>query len=211
MAFKYLLVLVFLISSGASGAVRYVSDTLYVPVRTGPTGSNKILFTVKTGDRVDLVGKTKNGFVLVRSRSKGEGWMPERYLLDKPVARERLAAAEKRLEKTNEIAESLKVARQENRGLVAENKKLAAELERITSVSGQAIALNKTNKELGERLTRLQELNASLSKTNTVLSENTQNQGMKLGIGAVLAGVLLGVMMPYLKTRRRHQMGLKLR
>ena len=31
------------------------------------------------------------------------------------------------------------------------------------------------------------------------------------GIGAVLAGVLLGVMMPYLKTRRRHQMGLKLR
>jgi hypothetical protein len=71
-------------------------------------------------------------------------------------------------------------------------------------ISGNAIAVAAERDQLKDRVRKLEEDNGGLMAKNQLLSADNQNEGIKLGIGAVLLGIILGSVSPYLKPRRRN-------
>ncbi|HJY42228.1 MAG TPA: TIGR04211 family SH3 domain-containing protein, partial [Steroidobacteraceae bacterium] len=82
----------------APAATVYVSDQLTVPLRRGPSNSHKILHAgLPSGTALEVLGEdTAAGFTQVRTANGTEGWVPTQFLSNEPIARDRLAAANRR-------------------------------------------------------------------------------------------------------------------
>lgn len=87
------------------------------------------------------------------------------------------------------------------------NKKLTAELEHIRKISGQSVQLDQNNQALQATNDKLEQDIKNLTLENSKLTENTRNEGIKLGIAAIVLGILAGLALPYLKTPRRGKRG----
>ena len=85
---KWLTVLLGLLMVGQLAAqTRYITDTNYVPLRTGPGNEYRIIHRgLKTGTAlVVLEDDAGNGFSRVLSGEQ-EGFIPTQYLMDDPPA-----------------------------------------------------------------------------------------------------------------------------
>ena len=84
----------------AFAATLYISDELTVPLRRGPSNGHKIInAALPSGLALEVLGEdTAAGFTQVRTPNGTEGWVPTQYLVNQPVAKDRLAAATKRIE-----------------------------------------------------------------------------------------------------------------
>jgi len=72
----------------------WVRDEIRLNLRTGPSGQNRILGVVKTGDAVQVVTRG-DGWTKVRKLEDGkEGWIPVGYLNARPPPGIRLAELE---------------------------------------------------------------------------------------------------------------------
>src|SRR5690606_16835330 len=88
----------------------YVSDELRILLRTGPSTRNSIIRELPAGTLVDVLERTPNGEyarVLVRDQRAGEGWVLMQYLTPEPIARDKLAAAERDLTQARARMEEL--------------------------------------------------------------------------------------------------------
>ena len=167
----------------------YISDVLTVPLRSGPSTSNRILHRgLPSGTRLEILGRdSDSNFVQIRTEGGMEGWLPEQYLVSQPIARDRLAAASKRIEELSNTVERQKrdlaalgsskgEAEQSNADLEAQVAELTQELAEIRRISAGAMAQNETNKELvalNERLrSEVDELVADITK----LEDNVQER-----------------------------------
>ena len=78
--------------------IQYVSDELTIPMRTGPTTSNKILKFLTSGMKVEVLelsdDKNYSRIMLAGDESKS-GWVETRSLMSQPSAREQLVAVNK--------------------------------------------------------------------------------------------------------------------
>lgn len=189
----------------AHAATGYISDKLTVPLRSGPSNANRILHRgLPSGTRLEvLVHDEESGFVQVRTEQDVEGWLPAQYLLNEPIARDRLIAANRRIQdlsrtveqKTQQLAQltsGKSTTDESNAELKGRVMNLEQELVEIKRISAGAIAQNDTNQELmalNDRLrTEVDELVASL----TSLEDNIQQRWLLIGGGLVLAGLVLG-------------------
>lgn len=213
-------------SSVAAAATnkRYITDMLYVPIRSGPSIQNKVFKNLKTGQAVQLVkGQVpQNGYALVKTTDNLEGWVPLRYLLDEPTAALKLEAAQQQAAEATEKWQTLQAANQslasELRAIKGTTKSLASakedlnkQYESLKKISGSSLDLAEENENLAGRVAALSAENEQLRSQNIRLSGDSQNEGIKLGVMAVLFGVFLGFVFPYLKPRARRSSGLKLR
>src|ERR1043165_7090558 len=84
----------------AFAATMYITDELTVPLRRGPSNGHKIInAALPSGLALEVLGEdSAPGFTQVRTPNGTEGWLPTQYLIGQPVAKERLAAATKRVE-----------------------------------------------------------------------------------------------------------------
>ena len=89
----FLLLIGFLLPAQAE-TFRYVTDHLRLAMRSGTSTSNKILKMVPSGERVEILNTTPNGYSRVRTPHGSEGWMLTRHLMDQPAARNRVATAD---------------------------------------------------------------------------------------------------------------------
>lgn len=194
-------------SGGAFAAeTAYISDRLTVPVRSGPSNANRILHRgLPSGTRLTILARDEgSGFVQIRTDGGTEGWLPAQYLMDEPIARDRLVAANRRIDELSETIEGLRselaslrdgktASDSSNSELSLQVETLEQELAEIRRISAGAITQNETNQELmalNERLrSEVDELVASLS----ALEDNVQERWLLIGAGLVLAGLLLGV------------------
>ena len=80
------------LSISAQGANLYVTDVLHVPIRSGSSSGHKVLASLKSGDKLVVVDDDEeNGYIEVKTKKGIVGWVPSRYLVDKPIAASRLA------------------------------------------------------------------------------------------------------------------------
>jgi SH3 domain protein len=86
-------------SLAAVGDVNYISDVVNVPLRSGPTNAYRIIHRgLPSGTQLTVLGTDEEaGFTKVRTVDGTEGWVTSQYLTGEPIARVKLAAAEKRL------------------------------------------------------------------------------------------------------------------
>jgi SH3 domain protein len=142
--------------------------------------------------------------VQVRTEGGMEGWVPEQYLVNQPIARDRLTVANRRIDELTDTVErqrrelaslgsSMGEADQSNAELKSQVAELTQELAEIKRISAGAMAQNETNKELvalNERLrSEVDELVVEIAK----LEDNVQERWLMIGGGLVLAGLILGV------------------
>ena len=87
----------------ATAETAYISDNLTVPLRSGPSNANRILHRgLPSGTRLEILARdSDSGFVQIRTDRGTEGWLPAQYLVDEPIARDRLVAANRRIQELN--------------------------------------------------------------------------------------------------------------
>lgn len=189
----------------AFAATMYISDQLTVPLRRGPSNGHKIISAaLPSGLALEVLGEdSASGFTQVRTPNGTEGWVPTQYLVDQPVAKDRLAVATKRIEtleaqlkSTRENYQDVRGARTEIEGrasdLAKENQKLQAELAEIRRVSATALTQFEENKQLKTDNESLQKQVTQLSEQVRSLERNAVLRWFLAGGGLVLLGLLLG-------------------
>ena len=201
---------------GASAETRFISDLLYVPLRSGPTGEHRIIhWGLASGTSLEVLEEDElANFTRVRTEGGMEGWIPSQYLSDEPVARDRLADAEAEIERleglvggdASTLATELREARDEaarNAEAAATVLRLEGELEEIKRVSASAIATQEENLKLAEANAELRREREDLVAQAEQLVGNVEIRWMLVGGGLVVAGLLIGVWLGSRSRRRR--------
>ncbi|HEY9036648.1 MAG TPA: TIGR04211 family SH3 domain-containing protein [Pseudomonadales bacterium] len=194
---------------------RYIIDSLYVPVRSTDSPQGRIIHKgLKSGTAVEVIGQNEDGsFIKIRIGSL-EGWMPSQYLVNEPVARVRLEAAQQQLKAVQEDATKLRSlvrTLEENNKLLEKQstesgqqaKQAVEELAEIKKIATNSIQLNENNKQLVKENEQLHTEVAVLSSEVERLKERTEQEWFLNGVIAVGFGVVLALAIPRLAPRRR--------
>jgi SH3 domain protein len=189
----------------AFAATMYISDELTVPLRRGPSNGHRIInAALPSGLALEVLGEDNAaGFTQVRTPNGIEGWLPTQYLVGQPVAKDRLAAATKRVEaleaqlkSTRENYQDVRGARSEIEGkasdLSKENQKLQTELAEIRRVSATAITQFEENKQLKASNSSLTTQVTQLTDEVQDLKRNVMLRWLLSGGALVLIGLALG-------------------
>lgn len=189
----------------AFAATMYISDELTVPLRRGPSNGHKIInAALPSGTALEVLGEdSAAGFTQVRTPTGIEGWVPTQFLVGQPIAKDRLAAATKRVEaleaqlkSTRENYQDVRGARTEIEGkaseLSKENQKLQTELAEIRRVSATAITQFEENKQLKASNASLQTQVTQLSEEVHDLKRNVMLRWLLSGGALVLIGLAIG-------------------
>ena len=189
----------------APAATVYVSDQLTVPLRRGPSNSHRILHAgLPSGTALEVLGEdSAAGFTQVRTANGTEGWVPTQFLSNEPIARDRLAAANRRVESLEQQLKTLRDTYQETRGartqsegrvtdLSKQTEKLQAELAEVRRISATSIANYEENKQLKASNEALQKQVTDLSARVRELDRNIVLKWLLAGGALVLLGLILG-------------------
>jgi SH3 domain protein len=192
--------------SAAVGDVNYISDVLNVPLRSGPSTAHRIIHRgLPSGTQLTVLAIDEEaGFTQVRTDGGLEGWVTSQYLIGEPIARVKLAAAEKRLqglkaeidkerEARTSIQSEYKETEANNRTLNSQVQALTKELEELKRISADPISEHARNVELTQQNQRLAGEVDELSSMNRKLKDNVQREWLLYGGALVLIGLLLGV------------------
>jgi SH3 domain protein len=114
----------------------WVKDEVRLNVRTGPGNQYRILRVATTGDSLEVLSSGE-GWTQVRAEDGLEGWIPEGFLAQEPPAVVRLARSEA---ETAELRERFAT--------------LSKEVEELRTRNGELTALETSQSEELERLTR---------------------------------------------------------
>lgn len=213
---KFILLLACLLLSSLVLAedFRYVSDTFSITMRTGQGTQHKIIKSVKTGTKLELVEENEEGYSKVKLPSGTEGWVLSRYLVNQPVAKDRLIVAEKKIkslqEKNKSLNKQLKsfkssssTLQKDGNRLAKSNTKLSKELETIKKIAANQIALNSENKSLKEQVLSLKREMQLVQQENMSLNDRSTRDWFLIGAGVFIVGIIMGVVLPNLRFRRK--------
>ena len=200
----------------AGAETRYISDVLYVPLRSGPSGEHRIIhYGLPSGTAFEVLGEDESAkFTQVRTENGTEGWIPTQYLVNQPIASARLAQAETEIERlesllagdTSTLAAELEDARNEaarNAESAETVRELEAQLAEIRRVSASAVATQQENLKLSEANAELRRERDDLIAQTEQLQGDVELRWMLVGGGMVLGGLLIGVWVGSRSRRRR--------
>lgn len=193
----------------------YVSDELVITVRTGPSTQNAIVRNLNSGDAVTVLEEADNGdYVRVRTDSGEEGWALRRYLIDAPIARSQLAAAQRNLAQARDrvteletivadLSERLDTVTQRMEEAETAASGLNTELVEVRSASANALTIRDQNESLRRRVNELDQLVAELTAQTTALGSRATREWFVVGAGVLGTGIVLGLVIPTLRRKRR--------
>lgn len=216
---KSLLIALVLIASSlnitiAHAEVRYVTDQMWLQLRSGPSSGHRIIQTLKTGTPLTIVEEDKDkGYARVTTSRGKEGWVLIRYLVKTPVARVRLTKVEEKLAKVSaelkqtkallaESSNNLETLQTEKSALEQTFSSASKELDQIKTLSANAIELDAKSKKLTMRNQELEIQLEALSAENAELSSDRDRTYLLYGGGLVVLGILGGLILPSLRPRK---------
>jgi SH3 domain protein len=189
-----LLVVSFAVCLSASAATMYISDQFTVPLRRGPSNSYKILHAgMPSGTALEVLGEdSAAGFTQVRTSNGTEGWIETQYLSAQPIARDQLAAANRRVESLEAQLKGLRQSDSRANDLGKQTEKLQGELAEVRRISATSIANYEENKQLKANNEALQKQVTDLSERVHDLQRNVMLRWLLAGGALVLLGLLIG-------------------
>ncbi len=169
----------------------YIRDTLYVPLRGGQSTEYRILHRgLKSGTPLErLVTNEESGYTRVRTPDGLEGWLQTQYLVEEPIAADRLNDVQTEVV-TLEAEHQQALLRL--RLATEELEELTEEYESLRSLAGNVEAINTENVELTNEMEAVRSQMALISERNTSLESGASRQWFLAGGGTVLAGLLFG-------------------
>lgn len=205
-----------LLAGSLQASTRYIDDTLYAPVRSGESTQYRIIHRgLRSGTQVEVLNdNAETGYSRIRFDNDREGFIETRYLSTTPVAADRLASSNANLEQAREALASVRAEKQtledtvaelesRNTSLSEELAEVSSELERISSISSDALRLDTRNTELREENQALKNEAELLATENQRLDDRRESNFMLIGGGLVLGGILITILFPLLKPARK--------
>ncbi|MDQ2693975.1 MAG: TIGR04211 family SH3 domain-containing protein, partial [Pseudomonadota bacterium] len=159
-----------------------------------------------------------SGYSLVRVDGGRQGWILTRYLTGQPVAAHQLHATRQALEAAKAENANLKTLFSSGalgsealdvsyQTLSQEYHRLNQELAQIRKVASNVVAIDEQNKTLQERVVELERELQVAQQENRSLAERSTRGWFLMGAGVLLAGVVLGLLLPRLSRPRRSRWG----
>ncbi len=190
-----------LLTNAALAETVVVSDLLPINVRDGAGPRDRIIAAVKSGDRLEVLERVP-GYVKILTPKGNEGWVLARFVQDEPVARDLLAQAQQEIEDLRLQAQELTALRAENQRLQTLADELQVQLATDVPPVQDAPPAAAETAALNAQLAELREKNLRMGEELDML-RNRRNQLM-LGAGLLFCGLLLGLILPYLRPRPRN-------
>lgn len=186
----------------------YISDKIYVPVRSGQGNQYEILHRgLPTGTVVELVEKDEDWTKITTARGV-TGWVRNQYLEEEPPASLQLESANKKIVA---MESELKSLRSENSALkndYAATKeqltKTEQEINNIKTISASAIKSHERLQSLTKEMQLLQTENDVLKAENENLKRDERTTFFIYGVLTLLLGILIAIIIPRLRSRRRN-------
>lgn len=213
--FTTLLLVLVLFSATALARTAYVTDELRITLRTGESASHRILRMLPTGEKLTVLSSNaETGYSKVRTNSGVEGYVLTRQLVDQPVARDRLAAAEAEVAALKaapgELSSRLAKLTDEHKALLAEHEQLKQaktqvdqEFAALQRTASNAVRIANERNELRKQVASLTREVEDVKQQNRELENKTAQNWFLIGAGVVVGGILLGLILPHLRVRRR--------
>lgn len=210
------LCLVLLLAASVTNAeTRYVTDQYEFNLRAGESTRYKILRQLPSGTRLDIINVNEDsGYARVRTEDGLTGYILLTYLQDEPAARREFKAMQARLaelqQEPDKLAARLSIlqaehsALQEDYAILERDKQdLETELAEIRNASANAIQIDRERRQLQEQVSNLLLQVDQLEHRNLELSNQTKQQWFLIGAAVLAIGILIGLLLPSLRLRRR--------
>lgn len=205
---------ILLLPQMATAETRYVTDIFKITLRSGESTSHKIIRMLDSGSAVDVLSTNPgNGYSKVRVGGT-EGYVLTRQLMSHPSARDQLASMQKEVEELKaapgELRSNLANLQKEHRELQQAHKKLQEikdkqeqELQSIQRTASNAIRISNERNELRKQVADLTREVEDLKQENRDLSNEATRDWFLIGAGVIIAGILIGLILPHLRFQRR--------
>ena len=191
---------------------RFVTDKLYIQLRSGPSNEYRILKVVQSGEHLIYIGE-EGEYTQVKTSKGIEGYVRTQYLVNEPVAKEKLILANRELDnvraelttarlQVKELSGELETAKSERANANRSSSELERELDRIRTISENAIALDEKARNLARAKQDLELQVSTLSAENQELQDDQSLSYLIYGGGLVIIGILGGLILPGLRGRR---------
>ena len=199
------LFLLLLSASSLAQEVRFISDKLYVTLRSGQGDQFRIVHRgLASGLRleVDEVDE-ESGYSHVTTPNGTQGWIRSQYLVSEEPARQQLERSRQRNEALLAQQSSWQATNEQLLGSQAQLKITATELAELQLISGDALNLDINNRRLTQQLEVLKIRIEVLEGDNLRMSESNESEAFYNGVFAVLLGVIITLLIPRLWPKRR--------
>ncbi len=195
--------------------VRYVSDQLSVPVRSGATTGHRIIKFLTSGTALTVVQTSEDGkFLQVEFSGDRTGWVLAENLMNNPGARVQLASTSEKLEKSRklnkqlntsiaELKSEIKQLKSENASLKSERINLSNSLDDLKITAANPLALSKKNTVLKKQLGKAEASVSRLEQDNQQLRSNATQEWFLIGGGVSIGSLILGLILTRINWRRK--------
>ncbi len=192
---------------------RYVTDSLRLEARTGPSTGYRIVRMLESGTPVTVLEEA-DGYSRIRAPEGAEAWILTRYLMDEPSARNQLAAAREELETVKaenaELRSAMDTARSQGAQTESARSKLeqdyarvSKELSEIRRTAAATLAIEQQNQELQTKVVNLERELQLAQQENMSLSDRGDRDWFVTGAAVLFGGIVLGLILPRLRWKRR--------
>ena len=194
--------------------IRYVSDDLTIPMRSGTTNRHKILAFLNSGTAVKIMQQTDDGAYTQITVDDKQGWVKTEHLMNNKSARDRLVIANNKLEENKSQIQALKQTiadlKQQNqqldnrrKQLLNDNASLQSTLEELRSTAANPIAIHEKNQQLEAMIDDISTKNSLLMSENAKLNDNSLKEWFIIGAVVALGSLILGLIIPNIKWRKK--------
>ncbi len=205
------------LAAHAQAQTQYVSDVMYVPMRSGAGNEYRIIHSrIRTGTEMTVLeAEEGSDWAKVRTPSGLEGWIRQQYLISSPTARQQLTAALEEMNKAKDRAEALTAELKALRDEHSELQKTATtasktkasiedELRNLKMLSADAVNLSHRYKTLlADHELLKTDFDTMRAENDRLRHDKTVSQWL-FGSGLVVLGMFLMLVLPALKPKKRN-------
>lgn len=212
---RLLPILLIAVSLPVCAKTAYISDQLKITMRSGESTTHKVIKMLPSGMQVNVIGQnSKTGYSKIRLPNGSTGYVLTRMVLSERPARERLAEAEKQLQMLRQepdklgsqlatLQDNYQTLQRQYDTLALENEQLNSEIESLRQASAEPMRIARERDQSVEKNRQLNDELATLKLSNQRLTDKTEQNWFMIGAVAIVVGILLGLILPRLRVRRR--------
>lgn len=198
-------------SAMAADDVRYISDKLYVPLRSEQNESAQIINNgLPSGTSLKLLQEdTASGYSLVETKTGTQGWLRSRYLVKEPTAAIKLVEVEKKLSASTSKAEAdflseIEALKNENKKLGEQAQVTQRQYDELKKASGNVAHITQQNHDLIEKNQLLQSKVDSLGAVKEKFQDNSNMDLFMYGGFLVIATLVVSAIIDAIRRRRAY-------
>lgn len=165
----------------------YIVDDLYLFMHTGPGKNYRILGSVEAGSPITILNAEQDNFIQIRDDKAREGWVESQFVTSEPGLRQRLDSA--------------------NLALSDSSNELNTLQSQIPQLEQANLQLQQDNEALKNNIAELEQALEAQVEASKNKAQTEQHMLLSYGGGIAIAGILIGVILTLVLSRRKRYDG----